>query len=286
MSEVLIAGGGIGGLAAALALLQQGIDVDVYEQASELREVGAGMQISPNGNRALDSLGVFESLKKLSTEADGKEIRLWNTGKTWKLFDLGDAAIKRYGFPYMTVFRPNLLQVLADAVRRLKPEAIHLGARCIGVSQNDHQVTLEFEGGEKVSGVALIGADGVHSKVRPALFGADSLLFSGMVAWRTLIPMELLPAEMARNVATNWVGPGGHVVHYPLKGGSVMNFVGTLEGNAWTSPPWNARASVAECTEAFRGWHEDVHAMISKAPSILKWALCGRSFLERSESVV
>lgn len=278
--KVLIAGGGIGGLATALALLKQGIDVEVFEQATELREVGAGMQISPNGNRALDSLGVFESLKPLSTEAGGKEIRLWNTGKTWRLFDLGDEAVKSYGFPYLTVFRPNLLQVLADAVRQIKPDAIHLGARCSGVTQSEDQVTLVFEHGTKVVGDALIGADGVHSKIRAALFGTDQLQFTGMVAWRTLIPMELLPPYMARNVATNWIGPGGHVVHYPLKGGAVMNFVGTLEGNAWTSPPWTAPATVEECTAAFQGWHSDVHAMISKAPSILKWALCGRKFLD------
>lgn len=278
--KVLIAGGGIGGLSTALALLKQGLDVEVYEQAAELREVGAGIQISPNGNRALHSLGVFERLKQLSTEADCKEIRLWNTGKTWKLFDLGDEAIRRYGFPYMTVFRPNLLQVLADAVRQLKPDAIHLGVRCTGVSQSQTQVTLEFENGDKVVGDALIGADGVHSKIRAALFGADKPLFSGMVAWRTLVPMEVLPSYMARNVATNWIGPGGHVVHYPLNGGKVMNFVGTLEGNTWTSPPWNAPATVEECTAAFKGWHADVHAMIGKAPSILKWALCGRNFLD------
>lgn len=282
MSElkVLIAGAGIGGLASALALLKRGIDVEVYEQAAELREVGAGMQISPNGNRALHALGIFDGLKKLSTEADGKEIRLWNTGKSWKLFDLGDAAIKRYGFPYLTVFRPDLLQLLADAVRRLKPDAIHLGARCIGVVQNANQVTLELGDGEKVTGDALIGADGVHSKIRAALFGADQPQFSGMVAWRALVPMALLPSYMARNVATNWIGPGGHVVHYPLNGGTVMNFVGTLEGNAWTAPPWKSPATVEECSAAFQGWHADVHAMISKAPSILRWALCGRNFLD------
>ena len=277
--KVLIGGGGIGGLAVGLALLKQGVDVEIYEQAVELREVGAGIQISPNGNRALNCLGVFEQLKQLSTEAESKEIRLWNTGKTWKLFDLGKEAIKRYGFPYMTVYRPNLLQVLANAVRQIKPDAIRLGARCMGVGQNESQVTLELDGEETVVGDALIGADGVHSRIRGALFGADKLNFSGMVAWRTLIPMNLLPAHMARKVATNWIGPGGHVVHYPLNGGTVMNFVGTLEGNSWASPPWNAPATVEACTEAFQGWHADVLAMISKAPSILKWALCGRDFL-------
>ena len=279
--KVLIAGGGIGGLAAALALLRAGIDVEVYEQSSELREVGAGIQISPNGNRILDHLGVLQNLQALSSPTDGKEIRLWNTGQMWKLFDLGAAAIQKYGYPYMTAFRPALLQVLADGVRALKPDAIQLNARCLGYSQSSEHVTLNFENRPSVTGDMLIGADGVHSKIRTAMFGAEPTLFTGMIAWRALIPMTALPAHMVRNVATNWVGPGGHVVHYPLNGGSVMNFVGILEGNTWDGPPWSQPGTIEDCSRAFQGWHEDVQTLIRCAPSVLKWAMCERPFLPR-----
>src|SRR5580704_9743362 len=139
-------------MAAALSFLDRGIDVDVYEQALELKEVGAGVQISPNGTRALNALGVFDELQKLSCNTEGKEVRLWNTGRTWKLFDLGTEAIERYGFPYVTVFRPDLLQVLVDAVRARKPGAIHLGRRVAGVTQHDAGVTLRFDDGETVEG--------------------------------------------------------------------------------------------------------------------------------------
>src|ERR1700688_1306208 len=132
-------------MAAALALLNRGHDVDVYEQAPELKEFGPGVQISPNGTRALHALGVLEALRQLSCDTAGKEVRLWNTGKTWKLFDLGTEAIERYGFPYATVYRPDLLQVLADAVRALKPDAIHLGRRVTGCAQQDGGVTLHFD---------------------------------------------------------------------------------------------------------------------------------------------
>ena len=274
--KVLIAGGGIGGLATALTLLQHGFEVAVYEQSSELREVGAGIQISPNGNRVLDHLGVLAKLQSLSSPTQGKEIRLWNTGQMWKLFDLGQAAIDKYGFPYMTVFRPHLLQVLADAVNAIDPQAIHLNARCQRVTQTDDSVTLHLEDGSATAGDVLIGADGLHSKIRSALFGVQAPDFSGMVAWRALIPMHTLPPHMARPIATNWVGPGGHVVHYPVNGGEVMNFVGILEGNTWPSAPWSTPGTVQACHDAFQGWHEDVHAMISHAPAFSKWALCGK----------
>src|SRR3954466_14929131 len=139
--RVLIAGAGIGGLSAALALLNRGIDVEIYEQASELREVGAGVQISPNGSRVLYALGVGETMRALSCEPAGKEVRLWSTGQTWKLFDLGADAIDRYGWPYFTVYRADLHQVLLEAVRAKKPGAIHLNSRCISFEQDDASVT-------------------------------------------------------------------------------------------------------------------------------------------------
>jgi salicylate hydroxylase len=191
--HILIAGGGIGGLAAAVALLARGHDVEVYEQAPELKEAGAGVQISPNGNRALHALGVFEAMQRLSCNTAGKEVRLWNTGKTWKLFDLGTEAIARYGFPYATVYRPDLLQVLADAVRAMKPDAIHLGRRVCGCSQQDDRITLHFDDGGSAQGDGLIGADGVHSPIRHALFGGDRPRFFGMIAWRGVIPIERVP---------------------------------------------------------------------------------------------
>lgn len=278
--KILIAGGGIGGLACAIALLQRGFEVEVFEQSEQLREFGAGIQISPNGNRVLDKLGVFTTLQALSCNASSKEIRLWNTGQTWKLFDLGGESIRKYGYPYLTVFRPDLLRVLADEVRRLAPSCIHVGAKVQEYEQTVEGVTLALADGRRFHGDALVGADGVHSRVRQALFGADEVLFSGMVAWRALIPMEILPERFRRNVALNWIGPGGHVVHYPVQGGKVMNFVGTLEGFDWPAPPYSTLATREECATAFTGWHEDVQEMISHAPSVTKWALCGRRFLD------
>lgn len=277
--HILIAGGGIGGLTAALALLQRGHDVDVYEQAQELKEVGAGVQISPNGNRVLFELGVGDALRRLSCEASGKEIRLWNSGNTWKLFDLGAVSVERYGYPYLTVYRPDLIEVLAQAVRAIKPDAIHLRSRVLGFGQDADHVTLQLERG-RVQADALIGADGVHSKIRQSLFGPDQPAFTGLMAWRGVIPMERLPERMRRPVGTNWVGPGAHVVHYPLHAGRIMNFVGVVERDDWQVESWSVSGSTEECLNDFRGWHEDVRHMIQSITTPFKWALMHRAPLD------
>ncbi len=281
--RVLIAGGGIGGLTAALALLKSGIDVEVYEQARELREVGAGVQLAANGTRVLYALGVGEELKALSCEAQGKEIRHWRTGESWKLFDLGPVSLERYGFPYFTVYRPDLLDVLARAVRRAKADAIRLGSRCLGFSEDASGVDLQLES-HSARGDALIGADGVHSAVRQALFGADRPQFTGVIAWRGVVPMECLPHHMARRVGSNWVGPGGHVVHYPLRGGKLMNFVGALERADWRIESWTARGTREELAADFHGWHDDIQAFIREIDTPYKWALMVRPPLERWSS--
>src|ERR1700740_3498774 len=141
-SPVAIVGAGIGGLAASLACVRRGIDVTVYEQAPELRELGAGVQVSANGTRVLYALGLEQALEKLQVLPAGKAIRLWNTAQSWKLFDLGMESVERYGFPYITIRRGDLHGVLVQALKRSKPGAIHLDRRCIGLSQPPDHVEL------------------------------------------------------------------------------------------------------------------------------------------------
>jgi salicylate hydroxylase len=279
--KVLIAGAGIGGLTAALACLRHGFDVEVYEQASELKEVGAGLQLSANGNRVLYELGLESELKRLSCEATGKEIRLWNTGETWKLFDLGSESVSLYGYPYFTVYRPDLLQVLIDAVRVIKPDAVRLNARCESFEQDKSGVTLRFEGGATARGDVLIGADGVHSKIRQALFGKDQPAFTGLMAWRGVIDMDRLPRHMRRKVGTNWVGPGGHVVNYALNAGRLMNFVGIRERSDWQVESWSRAGTREECAADFIGWNEDIQRMIQAIDIPYKWALMTRAPLPK-----
>ena len=277
MPHFLIVGAGIGGLSCALSFLRRGYEVDVYEQAREIKEVGAGVQLSANGTRALSELGVLTDLLEVSCEAAGKEIRLWNTGQSWKLFDLGGVSIETYGFPYVTVFRPDLIQVLIDAVQREKPDAIHLERPCIAVAEEHGKVTLTFADGKSASGDAVVGADGLHSQVRRSLFGPDQPIFTGLIAWRGVIPADRLPRHMNRPVACNWVGPGAHVVHYPLRRGELMNFVGIVERSDWAVESWSTRGTTSELASDFEGWHSDIQSMVHQIDEPHKWALMSRS---------
>jgi salicylate hydroxylase len=274
--NIVIVGGGIGGLAAALALIRRGIDVEIYEQAQELRELGAGVQISANGTRVLHALGLKEALARVQVLPAGKAIRLWNTGQSWKLFDLGMESSERYGSPYITIHRGDLHDVLAQALLQAKPDAIHLNRKCIGLAQTSDHVELRFETGEVVTAKLVVGADGLHSVIRASLFGAAKPEFCGITAWRGVVPIERVPPTIAWNIGTNWIGPGGHSVHYPLRAGKLLNVVGLCERTDWTVEGWNVRGTTEEMLNDFRGWHADLHALFRKIDVPYKWALALR----------
>ncbi|MGE3248296.1 MAG: FAD-dependent monooxygenase, partial [Beijerinckiaceae bacterium] len=251
--HVLIAGAGIGGLAAALALLQKGYDVDVYEQAPELLEFGAGVQMAANGTRVLIHLGLEKALEPWVCEAAAKEVRIWNTGQTFKLFDLGDDSIRRFGAPYWFVHRGDLHTALKNAVLALKKDAIHTSARCAGYTQTGNRVTLEIADGRKVDGDILVGADGVHSLLRQQMHDPSKSEFLGIIAWRGLIERSKLSPNLQRMVGTNWVGPGGHVITYPIHGGQWLNFVGFGERDDWRLEGWYEKGTKDECAQDFVG---------------------------------
>lgn len=279
--RVIIVGGGLAGLTTALALLRAGIDVEVYEQAPEVKEIGAGIQISANGSRVLYHLGLESDLAPLIFKPEGKIVRMWNTGETRRLFDLGVESVRLYGFPYFMVHRADLLDVLANAIRREKPDAIHVNAQGVGFDQDGDGVALTLQDGSVVRGDVLIGADGIHSKVRDLLFQAEPPRFTGTIAWRGLIPRKALPERLHDRVGTNWVGPGGHVVHYFVRGDELLNFVGIRENNEWQVESWTAQGTVDECLRDYEGWHEDVRLIIRNIGVPYKWALKVRKPMEK-----
>jgi salicylate hydroxylase len=275
-----IVGAGIGGLVAALALARRGFTVDVYEQARALKEVGAGLQISANGTRVFADLGILERVLTTAFQPKGKEVRLWNTGKTWKLFDLGVQSVERYGFPYLTVHRGDLHGALADAFRALRPEAIHLDHHFRSVEQDGSRVTLSFDNQPPVTCDVAVGADGVHSSMRKVLFGAADSTFTGIVAWRGLIPMERLPTRLRSPIGTNWVGPGGHVIHYPIRA-TLMNFTSVVENRDWVIESWSQPGTNQEYLADYPGWHPDVHEYIRNIDQPFRWALLSRQPMQQ-----
>jgi salicylate hydroxylase len=279
--NVIVIGGGIGGLAAALALLKRGLDVEVYEQAPELKEVGAGIQISSNGTRVLYELGLKEALARVQALPSRRVIRHWSTGETWNWFELGPVTTQRYGTPHVMLHRGDLHGALADAVRAIRPDAIKLGRRVAEIRSANGHAEARFEGGDTVRAAYLIGADGIHSRVRAGLFGADRSEFTGCVAWRGLVPMDRLPSHLAQLQGTNWLGPHGHVLHYPVRRGEIMNFISMVERDDWQIESWVTQGTQDELANDFHGWHADVHAIIERIATPYKWALYVRGPMAR-----
>jgi salicylate hydroxylase len=281
LSKIVVIGAGIGGLAAALALLRRGLDVEVYEQAAELKEVGAGVQISANGSRVLYALGLEQALARVQVAPSRRVIRHWSTGETWDWFALGAATAQRYGTPHLMLHRGDLHGILAAAVRALKPDAIRPGRRCVAATQTPDRAEVRFADGTGVTADVIIGADGIHSQVRADLFGADRPQFTGCVAWRGLVAMDQLPPHLAQVLGTNWLGPRGHVLHYPVRRGELMNFISFVERDDWQVESWTVAGTADELANDFRGWHADVHAIIQKLDTPFKWALMVRGPMER-----
>jgi len=271
--RVAIVGGGLGGLTSALAFIKRGFDVKIYEQASELRELGAGVQLGPNAVGVLYHLGLEEALKAYASPTQGKRVRLWNTGQSWPLFDLGQLAVEMYGFPYLTMHRADLQTVLLEEVLRLKPGALLLNSKVKSTQQINETVNLTLEDGRSFECDLLVGADGVHSKIRQELFGKHEAQQSGIMAWRGLIETSQLPSHMLDTFATNWVGPGAHIVQYPLRKGTLMNFVGAIEGQRWEIESWSEKGTTEECLSDFVGWHPDIQTLIKSIASPYKWVL-------------
>lgn len=271
--KITIIGAGLGGLTAGIALLQKGFDVTILEQASQLKEIGAGVQLSSNATGVLYRLGLGDAIESIASEPLGKRVRLWSTGQIWPLFDLGAISRSTYGYPYFTLHRADLHQVLAKEVKRLSKDAIKLGVRVTGHRLHDGGVTVTTEDGTVFESDIAIGADGVHSRTRETMFGPDAPRYSGVMAWRGVINASSLPAHLCEPYGSNWVGPGAHVIQYPLRGGELINFVGAVEGNRWDVESWSEEGTHEECLNDFKGWHEDVQTLIKAIETPFKWVL-------------
>lgn len=280
--KVLIAGGGIGGLTAALCLARSGIDVDVFELAPAFGEVGAGIQLSPNCSRVLHAVGLEAVLRAVAFLPQATQFRDWATGEIISETALGPHMQQRYGAPYYHIHRGDLLKILVEAASQVPGIRLHLSARAIDFSQTSSSATLRTEGGV-FSGELLVGADGIHSKIRELLWGEEPPRFTGNVAWRALVPADRLEAGLVRPMSTAWWGPHKHFVHYYVRGGALVNCVCVVEKTGWEVESWTERGLRAELQADFSGWHQNIQSLIRQVDpdSLFKWALFDRPPMAR-----
>jgi salicylate hydroxylase len=269
-----VVGGGIGGMSAALSLLQAGFNVHVYEQATQLREVGAGVQVSVNASRVLYRLGLADALAATAVRPLAMHQRRWDDGRTLLRAALGEAVEQAYGFPYFHLHRADLLTTLANA---LPPERLHLGHRLVDFKDCGDRVHLAFADRPTVDVDVLIGADGIHSAVRSLLFGPEHPRFTGCIAYRGLVPAARLAHLDVEASCEVWLGPGRHFVHYFVRGKQLVNFVACIEQDEWVRESWTQRGRIDDVLEAFKGWHPQIPAIINAADETHVWALFDRA---------
>jgi salicylate hydroxylase len=272
--EAAVIGAGIGGLTAALALARAGLAVRVYEQAPALREVGAGIQLAPNATRILHRLGLADALARVAVRPASTEVRRWDDGRILWSQPLGDTVEARFGAPYYHLYRPDLLAVLADA---LPAGVVRLGRRLVALEERADGVTLGFADGESARADVVIGADGIHSTVRAALFGPESPRFSGSAAYRGLVPVERLAHLGLPRQGYSWLGPDRHFVHYYVAAGRLLNFVAVCPAGDWRLESWSARGRVEDALAEFAGFHPMVGEIIGAVDETFRWALYDRT---------
>jgi salicylate hydroxylase len=276
--KVAIVGGGLGGLAACLAFHRRGIAADVYEQVGELGEIGAGLNLSPNALKALRSLGVEDAAIDIGFRPGDQVVRSWRSGRVIARQRRGGDIVDRFGAIFISIHRADLLDVLARAIPERR---IHLGARCTGAETRGDVAVARFADGSEIEADIVVGADGIHSAVHGSLFGSIAPTFTGCICWRGMAPIETVAHTGCdtENMSA-WWGPNGHVVHYPVRRGELINFVAHLNSDAWTEESWTYECGREEMMEAYGRWNRTLLRLIEASDRYYKWALYDRDPLE------
>ena len=272
---ILIAGGGIGGLAAALALAQDGHQVTVLEQSAAFGEVGAGIQLGPNSFRMFEVLGLTEAIHKVAYFPPNMWMNDIRTGEQVVRVPLGDVARAAYGFPYGVIYRVDIHQVFLDACKALPNISLRTNAKVTSFEQSLSSVRIHLASGEALEGAALIGADGLWSKIRDAVVGDGKPRVSGHIAYRAVLKHEDVPAHLWSPDITLWGGEKTHLVHYPLRRGELFNLVAVFHSSKYDEG-WNTFGDTAELNERFAQAVPQVRELLDKIETWKMWVLCDR----------
>lgn len=278
-TPVLIAGGGIGGLAASIALARQGISSRILERGSTFSEAGAGIQIGPNVMRVLSTLGASEHLAPHLVFPDAIRLFDGRTGRPLTEMPLGAAAEARYGAPYATAHRADLQAALVETARACPEIEITMDFELSRFAEEDDRVTAHSVNNERAEGDLLIAADGISSRVRAQLDTNAKLQFCGRTAWRTLIDKNDAPSLLRANQVGLWLGPEAHLVHYPVRSGTAINLVAVIE-DGWDKEGWNTQADPTDLMPHFSRWCSEARALLGAGPAWRKWALFALPDLE------
>lgn len=276
--RIAIVGAGIGGLTAAALLLQRGHQVRVFEQAPQLGEIGAGIQLSANAVKVLDHLKLRDCLEPTAVRPKSFEFRRFDSAELLHRIPLGELHQQRFGTPYFQIHRSDLHSALQNAVHECDAQAIVLNAKVTRAEEDDQSATVHFVEGDSVRVQMVIGADGIRSVVRHHVIGPDRPLFTGQVAWRCTVPTARIPATLRTDiVSTIWCGPEKHAVTYYLRNGELLNFVGCVE-RPNEEESWTAKRAWAELDQDYAGWHPMVRAVIDNVDrdQCFRWPLNNR----------
>lgn len=276
-----IIGAGIGGLTLALALLRDGRSVKVYEQASRLGEIGAGLSISPNASKGLGYLGMSDFMERSSNAPQTNYVFHGQTNEELVAIDR-TTDVDRFGGTYYQIHRADFHCELVRRVEELDAECIELGCALTAVNPLSEYTELSFSDGRKVLALTVIGADGIKSVTRDEVFRDCDPEFTGVMAWRGLIPASTVDPMFADPVSRVWTGPGRTFVTYPIRQAEIINVVAFGQAPGWTEEGWSVRAEPDELKTAFEGWCEPVQSLVNAVPNdtLYRWGLFARKPLD------
>ena len=278
--RVAIIGAGLGGLAAAGALRQHGIDVAVYERAPKLGEVGAGIQLGPNAVKVLRALGIERALRPIVSEPVNYVSLAWDDARLRYREPMKGPVEVDFGAPYLMAHRADLHQLLS---RLLFEGCVRLDSRCTGVTFSGSAAAAQLANGTEIEADVIVGADGINSTVRESLFGVQPVRFTQQMAWRCIVPIESVPTHVGieRDEYVGWIGPDGHVICYPIRGGALYNIFAGHVTDEWVDESWAVASSVEELVAGYRGWNPAVLEMLSRVSDCYKWGIRDRDPLPR-----
>jgi salicylate hydroxylase len=276
--KILIAGAGIGGLATACCLMRQGFEVEIYEQAPVLSEVGAGIQISANAMHVLRYLGLGESVSRIGVQPGAYVFRLHDTGEIIQTFALSAEHERQHGAPYIQLHRADLHDLLVAKAREHKSDVVHLNHKVVGFAERPAEVEVQFADGLSAQGDLLVGADGLKSVIRGQIVGNAPPTYTGDSVWRVTVPSDRIPRDLLLDqVMSVFMGPGGHAVCYYLRGGELLNFAGTVEAPV-SEESWTLKFPWENLKSDYEGWHPAIQAIIDAADKdqCYRWAMHNR----------